>query len=507
MMASSSSNLRRFVFASLLAFVAGERLGAQTVTLDNFSSGASNAVKNGTSWVNNVTRNPDTITVGGTARNDNGWERIGLSINASSMTHVTVTAQVDTGHLAPSLVVELQDANLGTHQVSISTSAFATGTLTTVNIPIGTWPSRFLPGSITGWNIGGGTPPLGQVAFRMTFDNLSLTGGAAPQPPTITAQPLDRAIGIGTGTTMTVTANANNSGTLRYQWKKDNVDVSGATQATLSLANVTLAHAGLYHVVVNNDVGPTPSNHARLTVLDAQPTHALGPGNTGYAAGDTVTISNTMVYGGTATSLRWSVVLPDGWTFASSSGATGATPPAPGTPSLIEWVWTSVPASPLTFTYTLNVPIGTDGDRLITALVAFRQNGATGNIIVKSDPLVVRNMTSRHSADTDGNFQISLFELTRVIELYNTRNGTVRTGAYDRATTITEDGFMGAPGRAGVPTTLTRYHSADSNRDGMISLFELTRVIELYNYRNGTVRTGAYHVDPNNTEDGFAAGP
>jgi hypothetical protein len=46
----------------------------------------------------------------------------------------------------------------------------------------------------------------------------------------------------------------------------------------------------------------------------------------------------------------------------------------------------------------------------------------------------------------------------------------------------------------------------DVNRDGKISLTELTRVIELYNYRSGTTRTGQYKPQ-SGTEDGFAAGP
>jgi formylglycine-generating enzyme required for sulfatase activity len=49
-------------------------------------------------------------------------------------------------------------------------------------------------------------------------------------------------------------------------------------------------------------------------------------------------------------------------------------------------------------------------------------------------------------------------------------------------------------------------HSSDANRDGRIGLLELTRVIELYNYRSGTTRTGAYHAQ-GGTEDGFAPGP
>ena len=50
-------------------------------------------------------------------------------------------------------------------------------------------------------------------------------------------------------------------------------------------------------------------------------------------------------------------------------------------------------------------------------------------------------------------------------------------------------------------------HSADTNPDFKLSLTELLRVIELYNARNGTVRTGAYAVAPINTEDGFATDP
>jgi hypothetical protein len=103
-----------------------------------------------------------------------------------------------------------------------------------------------------------------------------------------------------------------------------------------------------------------------------------------------------------------------------------------------------------------------------------------------------------HSADTNADWKISLIELTRVIELYNTRNGTTRTGEY-HCEAGTEDGF--APGTG----MLTSCHSADSDGDGRISLTELTRVIELYNTRSGTTRTGDYHGEAG-TEDGFAPG-
>jgi hypothetical protein len=133
--------------------------------------------------------------------------------------------------------------------------------------------------------------------------------------------------------------------------------------------------------------------------------------------------------------------------------------------------------------------------------------------LAQPDPLVIPP-APRHSADTDADFRIGLLELTRVIELYNTRNGTVRTGCYAVAAGGSEDGFLPDSTRAAaVPAGLARYHSADTGDgsvggapDGKISLFELTRVIELYNYRAGTVRTGQYRPEAG-TEDGFAAGP
>lgn len=114
-----------------------------------------------------------------------------------------------------------------------------------------------------------------------------------------------------------------------------------------------------------------------------------------------------------------------------------------------------------------------------------------------------------HSADTgvvtgSPDHHISLVELTRVIELYQTRYGTTRTGAY-KVQAGTEDGFGIDATRDG-HTELSAYHSADMNHDGNIDYNELGRVIQFYNYRAGTVRTGEYHALAG-TEDGFAAGP
>lgn len=231
-------------------------------------------------------------------------------------------------------------------------------------------------------------------------------------------------------------------------------------------------------------------------------THAVV--GAGYVPGGTVTIANTFSYTGGFSGLAYQVLLPTGWSLASSSGDGGGTKPIVGTTGLLEWLWPVLPGSPSSFGYTLNVPAGTSGDRTISAMVAVQAGGAPVQLLVQPDPLLIGH---RHSADTDRDNRISLLELTRVIELYNVRNGTTRTGCYAVAVTTSEDGFVLDPARAGgAVVTLTKDHSADTNRDGRLGLVELTRVIELYNTRFGTTRTGAYRVLVG-TEDGFAAGP
>lgn len=494
-------------FVSLLA--SALLAPAAEINVDNFKQpGATGAVLAGSSWVNNVTRTPETIVVGGNARDDNGWGAIGQSINAEALNYVTIYAQLNSGNSAPSFVLQLEDEpTLKTHRVSVSTSSFRVGEITAVQVPLGPWPAGFNRARIGGWNIGGGT--TGVVPLRMTFDHLVLSSNATLSAPTITVQPADRVAGVGTGTTLTVAATG--TPTLRYQWKRGTpaVPISGATNATLEFTNLAVAASDTYQVDVINDAGTTPSRVATLTVLDLTATHALATVSAGgYVPGATVTVTNTVTYAGTApTSLGWVVVLPTGWSYASDAGNAPQTKPAVNATGLAEWTWTSVPASPATFTYTLNVPGTATGAQAITAQLGIAQNAVNGTILVKNDPLIVPVALRPHSADTTGDYAFDVVELTRVIQLYNVRVGTTRTGAYKVATTTTEDGFDTDAARAsGATVALARYHAADVNRDASLSLVELTRVIELYNYRVGTTRTGQYHVQAD-TEDGFAPGP
>jgi formylglycine-generating enzyme required for sulfatase activity len=333
--------------------------------------------------------------------------------------------------------------------------------------------------------------------------SLSATGTA----PVITTQPVGRLAAVETGVIFSVVATG--SAGLTYQWKKDGgalaegTRITGSTTATLSVANLAAADAGSYSVVVANGSLSTTSSVAALTVVDVRATHAVaGPG---YVPGGTVTVNSTVTYAGPCVGLGWTLLLPEGWTYASGGGAEGETKPPVGTPSLLEWAWTNIPASPVTFSTTLNVPTGAIGAKTLAASAIFRIAAGPLTMMVKPDPLTV-SAALYHSADTGRDLRIGLVELTRVIELYNTRIGTARTGCY-KIEVGSEDGFSPESTRtASTVVTLESWHSADSNRDGKIGLLELTRVIELYNYRSGSTRTGAYHLEVG-TEDGFAPGP
>jgi hypothetical protein len=327
-------------------------------------------------------------------------------------------------------------------------------------------------------------------------------------PPVITRQPVGQSVGEGANVNLSVEATAVPAPS--YQWRRNGVNISGATNALLVLNGVTLANAGLYSVVVTNTAGTVFSDTVTLNVIPAGTTASHSVVGPGYVAGKTVTISNTLTFPASTGSLGWQVLIPTGWSLAGSSVAISAdaptVSPAANATELLEWVWTTIPGSPLTFSYTLHAPASAAGNYSLAAIAEVREAGHPATLMARPDPLVLTAAPPHHSADTDRNWKIGLSELTRVVSLYNTRIGAERTGRY-KVEVGSEDGFASDPATAAAATvTLVYYHSADSNRDGRISLIELSRIIELYNFRVGANRTGDYRLQAN-TEDGFNPGP
>ena len=483
----------------------------QTLELDSFAQpGAQGAVLPTSTWagVGNVIRLTDAIAVTGAAMDDNGWGASGLTVDARTMGYVTIVAQSDVGNQAGALVFQLEDAALRTHTVAVPTAQFAPGVRTTVQVPLGAWPAPtvFDAARITGWTLGGGT--LGLVPFRMTLDQLALTATGGVVAPAISLQPLDRLIGVGESTTLTVAATG---GQFTYRWTLNGVELSGANGPTLALANTTAANSGAYQVEVTNSAGLALSRQASVVVVNLRASQALAATATpSYEPGSTVTVRTTLTYGDGLGAVALQVRVPAGWTWVEDAGSGADARPAAGATGTLEWRWAALPAGgSLSFTYTLAVPSNAKDAQVLAAGMQVAQGGLAGQISVNPAPLLLPLAARPHSADVNGDFRLSLLELTRVIELYNTRVGTVRSGAY-RVDSLGEDGFAADAARAKGPaaTLLGRYHAADSDRDGSLDLFELLRVIQLFNHRTlDQVRTGQYRVVASGSEDGYEPGP
>ena len=82
--------------------------------------------------------------------------------------------------------------------------------------------------------------------------------------PVITAQPNDLNLTSGSFGQMFVVANGVPSP--NYQWKKDGIDIVSGIYSSLVFNNVKEQDAGLYDVVVSNNVGSITSSGANLTI-------------------------------------------------------------------------------------------------------------------------------------------------------------------------------------------------------------------------------------------------
>ena len=123
--------------------------------------------------------------------------------------------------------------------------------------------------------------------------------------PAITCQPtrLTRFA----GQTATLTVSATGDGPLSYQWKRDGVVLSGATNAILTFTNHALTDDGTYAVEVSNSLGTVVSCTAGLTVLD----RPAGPGSLDVGF-DPNGAGERLGFGGGIPGARAVVLEPDG---------------------------------------------------------------------------------------------------------------------------------------------------------------------------------------------------
>ncbi len=123
-------------------------------------------------------------------------------------------------------------------------------------------------GTVVAWGAGDVLDPLGglsNVIFIGGGVNHALAVRTGPPTPVITLEPTDQYYIAGGNVTFT----ARGAGLygVTYQWETNSVNITGATNATLSLTNVQSAQEAVYNVLVSNEVSNILSTNANLSVL------------------------------------------------------------------------------------------------------------------------------------------------------------------------------------------------------------------------------------------------
>lgn len=186
-----------------------------------------------------------------------------------------------------------------------------------------------------------------------------------------------------------------------------------------------------------------------------------------------------------------SETLPAGWLvtdLVSDSGA--AIKPAAGDGGTVSFAWITVPTFPVELAYHVSVPADATGNYEITGEALYRLSDSgqltTGLITTP----VVPGVSTEHctTADTDHDWSISLSEVLRLVQLYN--SGQFHCDATG------EDGFAPGPG----DQICTLHNSDHLTPDFKIELSELLRLVQFYNASDS-----AYHFSQG-TEDGFSPG-
>lgn len=122
-----------------------------------------------------------------------------------------------------------------------------------------------------------------------------------PTAPFIIDPP--EALSVGSGNSASFSVNAMGTPVLTYQWKKNGVNISGATSSTYNIPVVNTSHAGNYTVTITNGVGNITSTPVALTVLTT-PVINSDPESASANAGDSVYFS-VEASGGIPLSYQW----------------------------------------------------------------------------------------------------------------------------------------------------------------------------------------------------------
>ena len=159
------------------------------------------------------------------------------------------------------------------------------------------------------------------VMFNGTMYTLPIqvTGAAIGTPPSISTQPMAQAACPGSSVTFSIVANG--SPTPTYQWRKNAVNIGGATGTSYIITSVDSSDSGTYDVVLSNTCGSVTSDPATLT-LSQPPSVDTQPSSQTVAVGGAVAFSVSAM-GSAPLSYHW---YKNGIAIAGATGATYSIP-------------------------------------------------------------------------------------------------------------------------------------------------------------------------------------
>ncbi len=175
-------------------------------------------------------------------------------------------------------------------------------------------------GTVLGWGAPSVPSGLGQVvAVAMgQIHALALRDASGTTAPVISAQPASQTVTVGQPVAFSVTASLGGASAVGYQWRKDGVNILGATGASLTISQVSAAASGRYDVVISNYLWSVTSSAATLSAI-APPVITAQTRSTTIVAGVPVTLSVSASTTATPLTYQWQ---KDG---ANIAGATRAT--------------------------------------------------------------------------------------------------------------------------------------------------------------------------------------
>lgn len=158
------------------------------------------------------------------------------------------------------------------------------------------------------------------VAVTNDFGSAISTGAAlvVNAAPQITLQPQPQIALVNGSASFSVVATG--SGTLAYQWRKNNIPIPGANASTYQIAAVTAGDVGNFDVQVTNSIAVVQSSTALLTIATATtaPQITLNPVGRTAVAGSSVTFYAAAT-GAPAPGYQW---RKDGTPISGANGAT-----------------------------------------------------------------------------------------------------------------------------------------------------------------------------------------